>query len=231
MRVERHATVDAERLSELLKTLASPVRLRILEALREPTRPVHIRLRAGEERGGLSADRVLSRPAIVQHLQILEAAELVRRVGDEGYVIDQATIFSIVQELGGLARIRAVTSLDVGVTREAPPPRAAAPPEGPRLLVVGGPEEGRAFPLSGDGPWTVGRASECSVRIDYDAHVSRLHATIARRRDGALQVTPAPSAKNPLAVDFAPPRDPVTPSTLAPGAVLVVGSSRLVYQP
>lgn len=225
------ARVDAsepvDRLTAILKALASPVRIRLLEALREPTRPVDVRLRAGEEKRGFSADRILSRPAIVQHLQVLEEVGLVRKVG-EGYVVDQATMFEVVQELGGLARIRAVRGIEVDATREARPAPAAALPPPPRLVVVGGPDEGRGHRLEGRGPWTLGRGEGCDVRLALDPGVSRLQATL-HRLPTSVQVEAVAASKNPATVDYAP-LQPGLRRTLAPGAVLGVGGTRLVYQ-
>lgn len=215
-----------DRLTAILKALSSPVRLRILEALREPTRAVDVRLRAGEERQGFSADRILSRPAIVQHLQVLEEVGLVKRVG-EGYVVDQATMFDVVQELGGLARIRAVRGIDVDTTREARPAPPATLPPPPRLVVVGGPDEGHAFRLDGRGPWTLGRGDACDVRLVLDPGVSRLQATL-HKLPTSVQIEAA-ATKNPVTVDYAP-LQPGFRRTLAPGSVVGVGGTRVVYQ-
>ena len=50
----------------------------------------------------------------------------------------------------------------------------------PRLVAVGGPEEGRAFVLDPAGA-TLGRHPECPIAVSWDASVSRHHARLTCR--------------------------------------------------
>ncbi len=222
---------SAERLARYLRALASPIRIQLLAALRVPKDAADVRIAAGEERADLRADRTLTRTTIVHHLQTLEEVGLVARVeGDDGkFVVNQQVLFSIVEDLAGLTRLRPTVELDVGETRpvdeRAPRPRVA----GPRLVLVGGPREGETFPLAGPGPWTIGRASEADVRLDYDPHVSRRHAVVGRAPDGRFVIEGLPTSTNAAFLDFAPVRPGVL-TPLAPGSIVLVGSSRLVFQ-
>ncbi|MEC7525588.1 MAG: response regulator [Myxococcota bacterium] len=65
----------------------------------------------------------------------------------------------------------------------APSPKGGGPP---RLVVLMGQEPGRRFSLDG-GHALVGRSEECDIQLD-DTKVSRQHARVAQREDGAWYV-------------------------------------------
>lgn len=65
----------------------------------------------------------------------------------------------------------------------APSPKGGGPP---RLVVLMGQEPGRRFSLD-SGHVIVGRSEECDIQLD-DTKVSRKHARVARREDGAWYV-------------------------------------------
>lgn len=220
---------ELDELGDALSVLGSPTRLEILQALRVPKKASEVRVKANAGPEELPQDRMISRPAVVKHLKVLEAHELVRREDETGaYVVNQQMVFSLLQEVGQLARIRPVVEVDVEQTRDGPEPTRAEIPEEPRFLLVAGPREGDAFPLTGPGPWTVGRKPDTDVRLDFDPHVSRSQALVARTSEG-FTVTPDPGSKNPVLVDFRPvPGGRETP--LSEGSVLGVGLSRLVLQ-
>lgn len=221
------ADETTEALLVRLRALASPVRVQILRALVSPSRAADLRIRAAGERAGLLAERFLGRTTIIEHLDVLEAAGLVRRVGDL-YVVDQQAMVALLQDLGDLARLRALVEVDVEVTRAAPAPLAQPLPRLPRVLVANGPMAGRGFALEGAGPWRMGRGAECEVALAHDPHVSRVHATLERSPSGHV-VRVASAAKNPVFVDFAQ----VAPGEVADvraGALLWVGATLLVLQ-
>ncbi len=221
---------DVERLCRYLATLASEPRLRLLRALRVPARAADIRVPAGRERAGFSPDRVLSRPAVIHHLQALEEAGLVQRLPDEGdYVVNAQIVFSIMEDIGRLARIRPVVDVDVGETRETPRADREPLPPGPKILVVGGPRDGAAFPLAGAGPWAIGRDRTCEVALDYDPHVSRRHLLLHRSPDGAFAIEALAGATNPARLNHRR-LDAGARAPLLAGAVIAVGASRLVLQ-
>lgn len=223
------AGTDIRRLTMYFEALASPVRLQLLLALREPKAAAEIRLEAGAHHADLRADRPLNRTTIIHHIEILEEVGLVERIEPDGkYVVSQQVLFSILDELGQLSRIRSTVELDVGVTRPASAPKPSEGVRGPRLLVVGGPREGAAFALSGNGPWIVGRDRDVEVSLDHDPHVSRRHV-IVHRAGMSHSIEPVTDATNPTLLDLKPiaigARTP-----LPSGAVLAIGASRLVFQ-
>ncbi len=220
---------EVNRLADHFQTLASPIRLRLLFALAEPSAPGDLRITAGEERADLRADRLLNRSTVQHHLDTLEKASLVRRIPNGRLVVNHQILFSILQEVARLARIRPGVEIDVGHTRVNVGPDRTGPAAGPRLLLVGGPREGTPFPLAGAGPWTIGRGPSADVRLDYDPHVSRLHAVVHRDGAATFEVESPTTTTNPASVDF----EAIFPgkrARLPPSAVLAVGSSRLVMQ-
>lgn len=210
-----------------LRALGSPVRLQLLKALVTPSRPTDLRVKAAAERAGLGAERILGRSTVIEHLDTLQDAGLVRRLG-ETYVTDQQAVVALLQDLGDLARLRALVEVDVEVTRTAPAPLAQPLPVLPRLLVANGPAAGRAVAIEGAGPWRMGRGSECEIALAHDPHVSRVHATLARDAEGfVLRVEP--TAKNPVFVDFASiPAG--SAARVRPGALISIGATLLVLQ-
>lgn len=216
-----------ERLLLRLRALASPVRLQILKALVTPARAADLRIRAAGERAGLGAERFLGRTTLIEHLDVLADAGLVRRIG-ETYATDQQAMVALLQDVGELARLRALVEVDVEVTRAGPAPKLQPLPRLPRVLVANGPEAGRAFGLEGGGPWRVGRGTECEVPLGHDPHVSRVHVSL-QRDDGGFRAHVLPTAKNPVFVDFAQLAAGETRSVRA-GALLSVGATLLVLQ-
>lgn len=217
----------SERLLVALRALASPVRLQILRALIVPTRAADIRARAANERAGFGPDRTVGRTTVIEHLDVLEKADLVRRVGDS-FVVHQQGLVAVLQQLGELARLRALIEVDVEATRASPAPASQPLPIWPRVLVVNGPDAGRAVALQGAGPWRIGRGSECEVSLTHDPHVSRVQAEILRATVGfRLRVNDA--SKNPVFVDFARV-DPGASSDVRSGSALSVGATMLVLQ-
>lgn len=221
---------EVAKLAAVLKVVASPTRLRVLQALRVPKKAADLRIPAEEDRGGLHPERLLSRTTLIEHLDVLQEAGLVERLpGDAGFVVNQQNVFAMVEALGRLARIRPVVEVDVEVTR--PQAKAPAPeqPTGPRLVLAHGPREGHAFPLGGDGPWMVGRHANADVRLDYDPHVSRQQVVLRKERGGFV-VEALRESTNPSRLNF----HELAPGHAVPlpaGAVLSVGASRLVFQP
>ena len=218
---------EGERLLSALRALASPVRLQILRALVVPMRAADIRVRAASERAGLGADRTVSRTTVIEHLDVLEEAGLVRRVGDS-YAVDQQGVVAVLQEIGELARLRALVEVDVEATRVTPSPGAQPLPVWPRILVASGPGAGRAVALKGEGPWRIGRGSECEVALQHDPHVSRVHAELSRI-GGQFAIQVSGTSKNPVFVDFAL-LAPGARAELRDGSALSVGATMLVLQ-
>lgn len=222
-----NAEGEGDRLLGALRALASPVRMQILRALVVPMRAADIRVRAAGDRAGLGADRTVGRTTVIEHLDVLVSAGLVRRVGDV-YAVDQQGVVAVLQEIGELARLRALVEIDVEATRASPSPATQPLPIWPRVLVVNGPEAGRAVALQGAGPWRVGRGSECEVALTHDPHVSRVHAEL-QSASGRFSLRVNETSKNPVFTDFALVA-PGRSAELRAGSTLLVGATILVLQ-
>jgi DNA-binding transcriptional ArsR family regulator len=219
---------DVDRLAEVVQALSSPPRLHLLRELRAPKKPSQLRVPADQDREGLRSDRMLSRPAISQHIAELRDLGLVEKTEDGAYVVNHQRLFSALREVSRLAVIRPEVEVDVEETLRTESRQAPGSASGPRLVVVGGPREGRVFLLEGAGPWLVGRGPQADIRLDYDPHVSREHLQVHERSDGTFAVEANPDATNATLVDFVPIEGDA--AALVAGSVLAVGSSRLVLR-
>ena len=221
--------IDFERLSTYLKALAHPARLEILYKLRIPAAPADIVVKPRRRDEGLSQERPMSRQSIMEHVEQLEAVGVVNRMPEKPEFVTSAQhVFAIVEDMRKLSAIEPAARVDVDATFAGAGGAAAAWPAGPKLVLVSGPWEGRAFPLSGEGPWTLGRAATQSVALTYDPYASGESARLVREaKGGHLRVEPVAGARNPPQLNFAPLEGV---RALRPGDVLGVGRSLLVYQ-
>lgn len=186
-----------------------------------------MRIPADRERMGFEPQRFLSRSTVIEHLDVLERAGFVRRIGEE-HVADQQGMVAFIEDVSDLAKLRAVIEVDVESTHAARPQPGLELPAPPRLVIVGGTEAGRAFGLGSSGPWELGRAPACDVALTHDPHVSRSHVSISRTQGGHVARV-VDAAKNPVWVDFARV-DPGSSVVLRPGSILTVGATTLVLQ-
>jgi len=222
----RAEDIDFEKLTHYLKALAHPARLELLWRLRIPSAPSEIVVRPRRRDEGLSPERPMSRQSIMEHVEQLEEVGVVNRVDEGRYVTSAQHVFAIVEDLRILSAIETSMRVDVDATMAQPGAAAAAWSAGPKLVCVGGPWEGRAFPLAGAGPWSIGRASAQSVALTYDPYASAESARVVR--EGAQwRVEPVAGARNPPRVNFAPVDKP---RALRSGDVVGVGRSLLVFQ-
>jgi DNA-binding transcriptional ArsR family regulator len=226
--------IDVERLSTYLKALAHPNRLELLWLLRIPTAASDVQLRPRRRDDVLSAERAISRQAVLQHLESLEEVGVVDRIPDEPgmpqrRVLNQARLFALIEDLRALTLIRPAVRVDVDTT--LPQARDATPPwpAGPKLVLVSGPWEGMVFPLQGPGPWSVGRSRSQDVSLAYDPYVSAEHARLVRGGEGRILLEQLPGARNPCQANFAPLSKGES-RALRPGDVVGVGRSALVFQ-
>lgn len=223
----RHDGIDFERLSTYLKALAHPARLEILWRLRIPAAPGDIVVRPRRRDEGLQPERAMSRQSIMEHIEHLEGVGVVNRVPEgHEYVTSAQHLFAIVEDMRALSGIETSLPTDVDTTMAQPGPEATKWLVGPKLVLVSGPWEGRAFPLAGAGPWTLGRATTQTVRLTYDPFASAESARLAKGVEG-LQIEPVAGARNPPRVNFAPL---ARARPLRSGDVVGVGRSLLVYQ-
>lgn len=225
----RAGEIDFERLSTYLKALAHPARLEILSRLRIPSAPADIVVKPRRRDEGLSQERPMSRQSIMEHIEQLEAVGVVDRVPGSAsdFVTSAQHVFAIVEDMRKLSAIEPAMRVDVDSTFMGAAGAAAVWPSGPKLVLVSGPWEGRAFPLEGAGPWTLGRASTQTVALTYDPYASGESARLVRDAAGATRVEPVAGARNPPQVNFAPL---AAPRALKPGDIVTIGHSLLVYQ-
>lgn len=200
MRRVRSSDLDPTAFAALLATLASPPRIALLSELVEPRAIPDLRVAPGPSRSTDRPEVAMSRQAVREHILKLESAGLVRRVTDapgdarERFVLHQPKVFEILEEFRKLCSLKGARETE-DRTLPAPMIEGVGGPSGPRLVLVHGLHEGRAFPLAGSGPWPVGRRRGLVVSLDYDPFVSLEHAVV-RATDGRSRVSDAGSSKN-----------------------------------
>lgn len=222
----RAEEIDFEKLTTYLKALAHPARLELLWRLRIPAAPGEVTIRPRRRDEGLSQERPMSRQSIMEHVEQLEEVGVVNRVEDGQFVTSAQHVFAIVEDLRKLSAIETAMRVDVDSTMQQAGPVAASWPAGAKLVCVGGPWEGRAFPLAGAGPWSIGRASTQQVALTYDPYASHESARIVREADRWM-LEPVAGARNPPRVNFSPVEKP---RALHGGDIVGVGRSLLVFQ-
>lgn len=226
-------TIDFERLSLYLKSLANPNRLELLWLLRIPTSAGDIHLTPKRKDEGLSPARAISRQSVLEHLDSLEEVGVVERVPDEEgkaqlRVVNQARLFAVIEEMRALTAIRPSVRVDVDATLASAQQPRPEWPKGPKLVLTSGPWEGRAFPLADAGPWGIGRSRSQAVALSYDPYVSSEHARVSSE-NGRHVLEESPDARNACRVNFVALQKGER-RVLAPGDVVGVGRSLLVYQ-
>lgn len=233
--------IDKESLETYLRILSHANRLELLEILREPRTLGEIRLTPSKPQARGNPDRTISREAVRNHLDQLAEAGLVRvrrTRGDDGrtrnqYVLDQSRLFAVAEELQKLSTLE---------TRGDPEPRETIAlqdtgrpewPDGPKLVLVHGVHEGRAYSLherdlEGDRGWIVGRDSDAHVPLEYDPYVSKQNSEIVRTDDG-YRIIDLRTSKNGTRLNWQ--RLAVGGEAgLSSGDVIGVGRSLLVFR-
>jgi len=238
----RESPIEFERLETYLKTLAYASRLELLSLLRSPRTLDEIHLQPGAAQAGQNPDRPISRQAVQLHLDKLEEAGLIRvglteRKGKRAlyeYAIDHARLFAVSEELRKVSALESHVPLDPNATEGLPVQRLEARwAEGPKVVLVHGVNEGRAFPLraSDAAPgrgWVIGRAQDAAVSLDYDPYVSVENSEVVQvgRQYRVLDLR---SSKNGTLLNWK--RLPVGgEAPLAAGDVIGVGRSLLVFR-
>lgn len=225
---------EHDEVATALAALAYPARLDILEQLHDPRILSDIRIRARRGDADEGGGRVASKQTVLAHLEKLVEAGFVTtaEVESQGrrltsYAVDPQRVYAIVEALRDVSARhagRGRSADETGTLRDAPTAREAS---GPRVVLVHGLYDGHAFPLAGEGPWTLGRARTAEVSLDYDPYVSAEHARIDRGAFGfALRDDGA--SKNGTSVNWRTV-PPGKPRALAHGDVIRLGRSTLVF--
>lgn len=233
-------TVDHEKFASALKAVAYPNRLRLLLLLREPKTIDEIRLTPAAARGPGSADRPISRQAVLDHLHQLEEQGLVRsstaqrgrRSTQLEYVAVRSQLYAMVESFRELVETPMANSVGPQETVLASARFGASEHRGARLVLVHGATPGRVFPLmphttSKDRGWIIGRKDGSHVCLDYDPFVSSENAEILRRPEG-FALLDLRTAKNGTFLNMM--QLPVGgTSGLRQGDIIGVGRSLLVF--
>lgn len=225
------------RLATALESLANPVRLTILRALREPRVLKEIRVASDREGETGLSDGPISRQSVKEHLERLlkidaiEAREAERSYGPTmEYVLNHQTLFTLAEEFRGLARLRPEEPPE-SETLVQEEPGGAYSVEGPCLVTVKGLEEGKVFPLDpeeGRTRWTIGRRRGLEVTLDFDPFVSSENTEI-RYDDGTYVVRDLPRSRNGTRLNFVPLPDGGA-QEIGHGDLVGVGRSILSFQ-
>ena len=238
--LRREAPVDYVALGESLATLGYPVRLALLDKLRFPHQLKDIRLPPHRVRRDANPERPVARQTLQTHLKLLRKEGLIHHeVIDDGgkgtglYVANPSRLYAIAEELRRLSLRYSGTGQDPQQTGTVAAGSGPSVTTGPRLVLVHGVYEGRAFPLtaatSKDGTWTIGRRKDASIPLDYDPFVSTRNTRIEPAGTGFM-LRDLPESKNGTSVNWQPlPRGGT--HALRPGDVVGVGRSLLVFVP
>ncbi len=233
--------LDADRLAELFRLLGVANRIELLAMLRSPRTLEDIRMKPVPAQAGGRPERPISRPAMQGHIAQLVEADLVRMTSKsrEGrrpaneYVLDTARLFAFVEEIRKIGELQTRVALTPTETAGAPDIPSAEWQTGPKLILVHGVREGRAFPLrhtdlSGQRGWVIGRKPSSQVRLEYDQFVSSENSEILTA-GSVFRLLDLRTAKNGTWLNWS--RLPVGgEAPLESGDIIGVGRSLLVFR-
>jgi DNA-binding transcriptional ArsR family regulator len=225
-------------LARNLESIASATRLELLHALRTPRTLRDIHVQPSLNRTGESPDRPMSRQGVTRHLDQLLDVGLVRRTSPEesgsrdAFVLNHERLFALIDELRNLAKLRPVflDEQSLNATIDGTRNDEHRLPEGPRLLVAYGRDDGVAYALSGPvgTRWRIGRAPGSEVRLDYDPYVSAENTVIERTAEGFL-VRDRVGNRNGSWINWRR-LSPGASAKLSAGDIVTVGRTTLVFQ-
>lgn len=233
--------LDSQRLEAYFKVLAYANRIDLLRMLREPHTIDEIRLEPGAAKAGSRPARPISRQAVGYHLAQLVKAGLVRTgmVEREGrkrmteFYVEQSSLYALVEDFRRLSTLgsqtvrKAVETVAMGNERSEPWS------EGPKVVLVHGVYEGRAYPLArtkltGGRGWIIGRRETNHVCLGYDPFVSNENSEILPGRDG-FRLLDLRTARNGTYLNWQRVA-PGTETSLKNGDVIGVGRSLLLFR-
>lgn len=232
----RQVPVDYVSVASYLAALGYPARLELLDLLRFPVTLGQIKLTP--HRGEGNPERTAARETIRAHLDKLVEVGLVRveRVEEGGkqlnrYSVNPQKLYGLLEEMRRLSTMFAGRGGAGDATGTLGTQAKSSPVKGPRLVLVHGVYEGKAFPLAAsnaqDGRWLIGRRPGLPVCLDYDPYVS-LENAVVTQRDSQFQLTDLRGSKNGTTLNWAPlAKD--APRALEPGDVVGVGRSLICF--
>lgn len=147
------------------------------------------------------------------------------------YAVVPQKLYEFTEDIRRLSTIYAGRGVSAEVTGTLGD--AAEVPEmtGPRLVLVHGVYEGKAWALTEatghDSAWLVGRAKGLTVSLDYDPFVSLENAAVTRVAD-RFEVSDLPQSKNGTAVNWVPLSKGGS-RVLRSGDLIGVGRSLLLF--
>ncbi len=229
--------VNTERFADVCAALGNPVRIQILQQLREPKALGEIIVKPNRKEGDQVPDRAMSRVSVRGHLDKLLAIRAVRvqrgmRKGKavDLYVVNHGRVFTLAEEMRRLALLRPqdVTGSETEVLGQ----RNELNAQGAFLVLVNGVFEGKIFNLEGRQPdgdiWHIGRSADNPVCLDYDPFVSLRNATICIE-NGEFCLVARPGTRNGTFHNWVEVTDE-TPRPLTSGDVIGVGRSLMVFR-
>ncbi|MHB8585802.1 MAG: FHA domain-containing protein [Thermoplasmatota archaeon] len=232
--------VDYQELESYLKALGQANRLELLDALRVPRTLDEIRLNPSPGSSG-NPERTMTRQGIQNHLNKLIDAGVVTvaptdRKGKRGileYRLAYSRLFAVVEELRALTLKPAAGPVDPFATQTLVDPVDATWADGPKLVLVHGVREGRAFALLQKDlhpprGWVIGRAASAAVRLEYDPFVSQENAEILHQGRG-FTLLDLRSSRNGTFLNWKR-LAPGAEAPLSPGDVIGLGRTLLVFR-
>lgn len=230
--------LDYDRLEEYLSALAYGSRLELLSMLRSPRAIQDIRLTPRQVRPGENPDRPVARQTIQAHLdKLMDVGVVLCRESPEKrgkeYLVNPQRLYQILEELRKVGTATADAPMPDDGTVDLGAIRRAATDGGPRLLLVHGLHEGKAFPLRRDDlrdgrGWVIGRREGLHVSLDYDPYVSSENAEVMQEGPD-FRLLDLRSSKNGTHLNWRRLETDERPA-LAPGDVVGVGRSLLVFR-
>lgn len=180
---------DYEALAEDLAALAYPLRLALLDTLHSPRILSEVRVAPWKSGQGENPERSAAKQTVLAHLEKLAEAGLVKtgltaRGGKSltTYAANPQRLYALAEELRLLVQRHGGRGAQEDWTGTVIAGAPAVAHGGPRLVVVHGAYEGRAYHLNAAGQtrWVIGRAPGLDVSLDYDPFVSTRNAAIER---------------------------------------------------
>lgn len=230
---------DFDALETYFSALAYSTRLELLHLLRFPHALPEIRLSARQVRAGQNPERLISRQALQEHLdRLIQIGVVTARESESGrpsreFVVNGQRLYQIMDEFWRVGTVFAGNAPTTEGTATLGAVQATPLAPGPKLVLVRGLLEGKAFPLrradlrEGRG-WIAGRKKGLHVALEYDPYVSLENSEIVPTEKG-FEIMDLASSRNGTWVNWQPLPDGGR-AALKSGDVIGVGRSLLVFR-